>query len=50
MLRVVADKKRRMESSVPMIMAGRKANAVHFQEKGNGKQSEESLPHSTHGI
>ena len=50
MLRVVADKKRRMESSVPMIMADRKANGVHFQEKGSGKQSEESLPHSTHGI
>jgi len=33
MLRIMADKKRWMESSVPMIMAERKANAFHFQEE-----------------
>lgn len=38
MLRIMVDKKRWMESSVPMIMAERKANAFHFQEKRNREQ------------
>lgn len=33
MLRIMADKKRRMESSVPMIMADRKANTFYFKER-----------------
>ena len=45
MLRIMVDKKRWMESSVPMIMAERKANAFHFQEKENREQSRESLPY-----
>jgi len=44
MLWIMADKKRWMESSVPMIMAERKANAFHFQEE-NREQSRESLPY-----
>jgi hypothetical protein len=45
MLRIMAGKKRWMESSVPMIMAERKENAFHFQEKGNREQSREGLPY-----
>jgi hypothetical protein len=33
MLRIMADKKRQMESSVPMITADRKANAFYFPGK-----------------
>jgi len=50
MLRIMADMRKRMEFSVPMTTADIKANAFHFQGKGNRRQFLKSLLHSIHGL